>query len=164
MINSSIFLEKFLQNYRFKKVKPYLVGDVLDFGGNDGELKEFVAGKYLCVNYDHSALADCHCDTIVSLAVIEHIDVAEVYALFEKFRTILNPSGRIFLTTPTKIAEPVLKIMAAAGIIDKKNIAEHRHYWNKKEIYELAEKTGFTVKRFAIFQLIFNQLAVFEHL
>ena len=35
-------VEKFLQNYRFKIVKPYLNGDVLDFGGNKGELKKFV--------------------------------------------------------------------------------------------------------------------------
>jgi len=66
MINSSMFLEKFLQNYRFKMVRPYLIGDVLDFGGNEGELKKLVKGKYLAVNYDHSVMKNNHYDTIVS--------------------------------------------------------------------------------------------------
>ena len=56
MIDTAIFLEKILQAWRFIKVKPYLVGDVLDFGGNKGELGQFVTGKYLVVNYEWSAM------------------------------------------------------------------------------------------------------------
>ena len=52
MIDTSIILEKFLQAYRFKMVRPYLIGDVLDFGGNEGELKKMVKGSYLLVNQD----------------------------------------------------------------------------------------------------------------
>ena len=163
MIDSSIFLEKFLQNYRFKMVKPYLIGDVMDFGGNEGELKKFVKGKYLVVNYDHSVMENTSFDTIVILAVIEHIEFDEVFQIFYKFKKILNKRGRIVLTTPTKIAKPVLELWSFLGIVDKENIAEHKHYWSKKEIYQLANKTGFVVKKFKRFQLGFNQLAVFEH-
>jgi cyclopropane fatty-acyl-phospholipid synthase-like methyltransferase len=163
MIDSSMFLEKFLQDYRFKMVRPYLIGDVMDFGGNKGELKKFVKGRYLIINYDHSLMEKDHFDTIVSLAVIEHIPFREVFNIFKKFKSVLNLSGRIFLTTPTKIAKPVLELWAFMGIVDKKNIAEHKHYWSKKEIYDLAEKTGFVVKKYRKFQLGFNQLAVLEH-
>ena len=163
MIDSSMFIEKYLQNYRFKMVKPYLIGDVLDFGGNEGELKKLVKGKYLAVNYDHSVMKNKHFDTIVSLAVIEHIPFKDVPKIFKKFKKVLNKNGRIFLTTPTKIAKPILDFMAFIGIVDKENIAEHKHYWNKKEIYELAKKTGFAVKKYKKFQMGFNQFAVLEH-
>jgi 2-polyprenyl-3-methyl-5-hydroxy-6-metoxy-1,4-benzoquinol methylase len=163
MIDSSRFFERVLQRYRFKKVKPFLIGDVLDFGGNKGELKTYCKGRYLVVNYDHSVMEDAHYDTIVCLAVIEHIEYDAVFNIFDKFQRILNREGRIFLTTPTIRAKPVLELMARLHIIDKENIAEHKHYWNKKDIYELADKTGFTVKKYKRFQIGFNQLAVLIH-
>jgi 2-polyprenyl-3-methyl-5-hydroxy-6-metoxy-1,4-benzoquinol methylase len=162
MINTSIFLERFLQNYRFKVVKKYLIGDVLDFGGNEGELKKLVKGRYLAVNYDHSAMENGNFDTIVALAVIEHINIDEVYNIFKKFKKALNQNGIIFLTTPTLPAKPVLELLAFLGIVDKENIREHKHYWTKKEIFALAENSGFKVKKYKKFQLGFNQLAVFE--
>jgi len=163
MIDNSMFFERFLQNYRFKKVKPYLIGNVLDFGGNEGELKKFVKGKYLAINYDHSKMEATKWDTITSLAVIEHIEYEEVFKIHQKFKTLLNPEGRIFLTTPTKIAKPVLELLAFLSIIDKTNIDEHKHYWSKKEIYNLAKKTGFAVSKYRKFQLGFNQLAILKH-
>ena len=163
MIDSSMFFEKLLQKYRFKKVKPYLIGDVLDFGGNKGELKIFCKGKYLVVNYDHSVMENAHSDTIVCLAVIEHIEYNDVFRIFNKFQKLLNKEGRLFLTTPTMSSKPVLEFMALLGIVEKENIAEHKHYWSKREIYELANKTGFIVKKYKRFQMGFNQMAVFEH-
>ncbi len=163
MIDSSMFLEKILQNYRFKMVKPYLIGDILDFGGNEGELKQLVKDKYIVVNYDHSLMENISVDTIVSLAVIEHIPVKNVYEIFKKFKEILKKNGRIFLTTPTKMAKPVLEFMAFIGILDKENIAEHKHYWSKEEIEDLANKTGFIIKKYKKFQFGFNQLFIFEH-
>ncbi|MBU1146717.1 class I SAM-dependent methyltransferase [Patescibacteria group bacterium] len=163
MIDSRKPTEKLLQNRRFKIAIPYLAGDVLDFGGNEGELKKFVRGEYTLVNYDHSPMEGKTFDTIVALAVIEHINVSEVYEIFKKFKEKLRPSGKIILTTPTKTAKPILNFMVHLGLADKENIAEHKHYWTKKEILDLAEKTGFKIKRYKKFQLGFNQLAIFEH-
>ncbi len=84
MIDSSIYFENVFQNYRFRKVQPNLIGDVLDFGGNEGELKKLVKGKYLVVNDDHSIMEDTDVNTIVRLAVIEHISVEEVFKIFLK--------------------------------------------------------------------------------
>ena len=86
MINSRKSTEKFFQNWRFKIAIPYLSGDVLDFGGNEGELKKFVRGEYTLVNYDHRAMEGKTFDTIAALAVIEHINVPEVYEIFKKFK------------------------------------------------------------------------------
>ncbi len=163
MIDSSRFIEKFLQNYRFKIVMPYLKGDVLDFGGNKGELKRYVKGKYLVVNYDHFLMKKNYFDTIVALAVIEHIDFNEVFDIFKKFKKIMNKNGRVLVTTPTVFAKPVLEFWSFLGIVDSNNIIEHKHYWNKRELFSLANETGLKVVKYRIFQFGFNQLTVFAH-
>ncbi|OGF24238.1 hypothetical protein A3H09_01180 [Candidatus Falkowbacteria bacterium RIFCSPLOWO2_12_FULL_45_13] len=108
-------------------------------------------------------MENVHFDTIACLAVIEHLHAPEVLAVFHEFKSILNKGGRIILTTPTRAAKPILEFMAWLGIIDQANLAEHKHYWNEKEIRALAEKSGLAIKKYKKFQLGFNQLAVFEH-
>lgn len=163
MIDTQKRLEKYLQNQRFKRSKKYLNGDVLDFGGNEGELKPYVKGNYLLINYDHTGLEDHQFDSIVSTAVIEHIDYDEVFKIFSKFKKVLRKDGNIFLTTPTLLSKPLLELLAFFGLLDKQNIEEHKHYWNKKELNLLAEKNGFKLVEYKKFQLGFNQYAIFKH-
>jgi 2-polyprenyl-3-methyl-5-hydroxy-6-metoxy-1,4-benzoquinol methylase len=162
MIPSNRRMEALLQKIRFQKVLPYLKGDVLDFGGNDGELKQFVNGNYTLVNYDHTPMKGKSFDTIVALAVVEHIEVKDVYLIFKELESKLRPGGVIFLTTPTPLSKPILEFMAFINILDKENIREHKHYWTRKEIYDLAAKSSLQVKRYTRFQLGVNQLAVLE--
>ena len=163
MIDSHQKVEGFLQRYRFRLALPYLQGDIMDFGGNEGELKPFVKGKYIVVNYDHSLMGDSIFDTIVALAVIEHINVSEVFQIFKLFRDkYIQPHGTLLLTTPTPIAKPVLEFLAILGVIQKHNIEEHKHYWSKTDIYKLAEKSGFIVEKYQKFQLGMNQFAVLK--
>lgn len=163
MIDTTKWMEKFLQDQRFGIVRPYLVGDVLDFGGNEGELGKYVAGHYQCVNYDHSTIENRKVDTIVSLATIEHLEVANVYEIFARFNEILSKGGHIAITTPAPSSKPVLEFMAFLGIVDRANIAEHKFYWSRKELGELAQLTGFVMTKHQQFQFGFNQLAIFEH-
>ena len=88
------------------------IGDVLDFGGNEGELNQFVKGNYTIVNYDHSPMEGKEFDTIVLLAVIEHIEVSEVYLIFDKFSKHLKKGGKILLTTPTPKSKWILELLA----------------------------------------------------
>lgn len=161
MVNANKFLEKILQNLRFKKIKPYIKGDVLDFGGNEGELKRFVnEGEYFLVNYDHTLLDEIQVDTIVCCAVIEHMEKKQVYDVFNKFRKILKKNGLLIITTPTKKADFILKLLANLGLLDKKNIMEHKYYWDKQGLFKLASDTGFNVKIYKKFQLGLNQFLV----
>jgi len=162
-MNSTLPLERLLQKMRFKMVLPYLQGDVLDFGGNKGELSAHVTGRYYNMNHDHSSLHTYRVDTIVMLAVLEHLDPATVPDLFRTFKNLLDPGGRLILTTPARIAKPVLNTLAFLHLLDKENIAEHQHYWNAADIRTLAHSCGFKVTRHTTFQLGFNQLAVLEH-
>ena len=163
MLNSKKILESFLQKQRFKKVLPFLGKDVLDFGGNRGELKQWVKGNYTLLNNDHKAMEGKQFDTIVSLAVIEHLHIKEVYSVFRKFKNALQHNGVILVTTPTTLAKPVLELLAWIGLLDKKNILEHKHYWRKKEIYELASRNGFVIENYSIFQFGFNQFVKLKH-
>ena len=163
MIDVTKPMEKFLQDYRFRMAKPYLTGDVLDFGGNQGELGKFVHdGDYLAVNHDYTPMEGRAFDTIVSLATIEHLEVDDVYLLFWKFRKMLRKNGRIFITTPTPAARPILEFMAAIGVVDKVNIMEHKYYWDEDDLMKLAKDTGFHVLKYKQFQLGFNQMVVLE--
>jgi 2-polyprenyl-3-methyl-5-hydroxy-6-metoxy-1,4-benzoquinol methylase len=162
MINSSRLLEAFLQQSRFKKVRPYLNGDVLDFGGNKGELRKFVEGSYTLVNYDHSPMENKTFDTVVALAVIEHIEVNDVYTIFKEFGIKVKPNGKILLTTPTPFAKQLLEFLAYLNVLDRHNIEEHKHYWTRDEIGKLANENGFSVKKYKKFQLGFNQLVILE--
>jgi 2-polyprenyl-3-methyl-5-hydroxy-6-metoxy-1,4-benzoquinol methylase len=163
MINSTHIVEGLLQQRRFKQVLPWLQGDVLDFGGNEGELKKYVQGNYTLVNYDHSPMENKTFDTVVALAVIEHIEVNDVFAVFKTFQSKLRPNGIIFLTTPTPLAKPVLELMAKVKLLQKHNIEEHKHYWTKNEIHQLAEHNGVIGKKYRTFQFGFNQMAVLQH-
>lgn len=163
LMDTSLPLERLLQRMRFRKVLPYLKGEVVDFGGNHGELSKHVIGTYHNINRDHSTLHTLRADTIVMLAVLEHLDPATVTACFHTFKAILRPGGRLIITTPTHIAKPILDTLAFLHLLDPENIAEHKHYWNAVEMHTLAQASGFTVTHYNTFQLGFNQLAVFEH-
>ena len=163
MINTGMPLERYLQKQRFSKVREYLKGDVLDFGGNDGELKQFVEGDYTLVNYDHSPMEGKTFDTIVLLAVIEHLHAKNIYDVFEIFKQCLRKDGTIFLTTPTPKSKLLLEALASVSLLDKENIEEHKHYWTESDLYALAHKSGFEVLEYDTFQLGFNQLMVLRH-
>jgi len=164
VLNTTLKVERFLQKQRFKKVLPYLRGKVLDFGGNEGELQPFVNGDYYLVNNDYALLEQKKpFDVIVSLAVIEHITPDEVKSIFYKFKAALKPEGLILLTTPSPASKRVLEILAFTGLLDKENIKEHKHYWTKSELYELANSTGFNVELYKKFQFGFNQFIKLSH-
>jgi 2-polyprenyl-3-methyl-5-hydroxy-6-metoxy-1,4-benzoquinol methylase len=162
MIDTTKWMEKFLQDQRFGIVRPYLIGDVLDFGGNKGELGRYVAGHYQCVNYDHSTIENRKVDTIVSLATIEHLEVTNVYEIFARFKEILSKGGHITITTPAPLSKPVLEFMAILGIVDRANIEEHKHYWTREDLEMLGKQTGFVMTKYQQFQFGFNQIVVFR--
>mgnify|MGYP000732914913 CR=1 FL=1 len=163
MIDSKKIVEKLLQQFRFNKVKPFLIGDVLDFGGNEGELKPLVKGNYVLVNYDHSPMFNKTFDTIVLLAVIEHMEVSDVFDSLHTFKNALRKDGHIFLTTPTPSSKFILETLAFFRILDKQNIEEHKHYWNEPELFDLAEKAGYEVVKYKKFQFGLNQYILLKH-
>ena len=173
------WMERFLQKKRFGKIYKYIKGDsILDFGGNKGELEKYYLNKlvlpydpyeyynyylkYKCCNNIKELGEEGLFDNIVSLAVIEHIEYDNVFPIMRKLTKYLKPKGRIIITTPTKLSILPLEIMSRLGVTDRKNIEEHKHYWSKKELFELADNLDLKVRLYKKFQFGMNQLIVMD--
>lgn len=162
-MKSEKLVENLLQKARFKRIIPLIEGKtVLDFGGNHGELKKYIPQEYTICNLNYQIIKDKQFDNIVSLAVIEHIEYLEVFKIISMLKKHLNENGKIILTTPTKLARPFLEFLAIINLLDPNNMAEHKHYWSKKELSDLAEKSGLKMIKHKLFQLGMNQLAIFK--
>ena len=160
-MKSEKLLEKFLQKYRFRKAIPFIIGDsILDFGGNKGELKKYVNQEYTLCNKDYDVLKNKKFDSIVSLAVIEHIPKEQVFEIIELLKKSLDKNGRIIITTPTPRNKNFLRFLAKIKLLDKENIKEHEHYWNKEELFDLARNSSLNINYYKKFQLGLNQIIV----
>jgi SAM-dependent methyltransferase len=101
-------------------------------------------------------------DTIVMLAVIEHIPLDLIDPLFAEFRRVLVKGGRIVFTTPTPAGKPVLEFLAfRLKIISAPEIADHKKYYGRSDMSALAKKHRFIMERYSLFQFGWNSLTVF---
>jgi cyclopropane fatty-acyl-phospholipid synthase-like methyltransferase len=179
-------IDKLIAYLRSSRIKKYINnGDrVLDFGcGNQGYFLKYVReiinegigfdSEVENGNYDNlmfikfifkNKLPDNigKFDKIVMLAVLEHIEVNNVDNLLAEFKKVLKNKGQIILTTPTPISKPLLEILAKLGIINNDEIADHKKYYSKTDITELAHKNKLKLVSYKLFQLGFNSEIIFE--
>ncbi|MCE1246083.1 MAG: class I SAM-dependent methyltransferase [Firmicutes bacterium] len=122
---------------------------------------EKITLKRFNLEKDRIPLEDETADAAVSLAVLEHLD-NPLHVLKEIYR-ILKPGGILLLTTPTPAAKPVLEFLAyKAGLVSRREIDEHKHYFNKKELMEIMAEAGFSKEKVKAdtFQFGFNNRVV----
>lgn len=106
-------------------------------------------------------LPDASVDSAFMLAVLEHFTHPEE-VLAEAGR-VLRKGGRLYLTTPTPPAKPVLEFLAfCLGWIDASEIREHKRYFSRADLLAALDHAGFRVVRHHFFELGFNQFAVAE--
>ncbi len=103
-------------------------------------------------------LPDNNVDTVLSLAVIEHLVHSRDHVR-EAYR-ILTPGGSLILTTPTKLAEPILETLAFLHLINKDSIKDHKHYFTISELIALCKEAGFSNVTWKHFQGGCNQIIV----
>jgi SAM-dependent methyltransferase len=81
-------------------------------------------------------------DVVLSLAVIEHLTAPGLH-LKEAYR-ILKPGGVLLLTTPSPKGKPVLEFLAfRLGVIDRREIEDHKIYFDGNMLRELLQLAGF---------------------
>ncbi len=100
-------------------------------------------------------------DAVVSLAVLEHLVEPERH--LAEIQRILRPGGTLVLTTPTQRARPVLEFIAyRLHVIDAEEIRDHKHYFSRDELLDLARQSRFDPGRVQhlAFSLGFNQLLI----
>lgn len=86
-------------------------------------------------------LKNAEFDVITMLAVLEHLNnPAEVIA--ECYRG-LKPDGKLIITTPSPASKPILETFAKLNVISRLGVFDHKHYFTKKELFELLQKQHF---------------------
>jgi SAM-dependent methyltransferase len=174
------FLSPFLRQRRANAVIPFLYGSVLDVGCGTGFLASFVLPEcYLGVDLDKDSVdlaktfhkehsfsqempADSFAyDTVVSMAVIEHVDDPQEF--LAKLSKLLKPSekSRIVLTTPHPSMDWIHSIGAWIGLFSKHASEEHNDLLDCQKLRQIGECVGLKSIRYNRFLLGANQLVVY---
>lgn len=179
--------DKFLSNYRLNAAARYIKQNdvVLDLGcgvqhylltrfrnkfklgfGLDYDIKDYQDGNLTFINHKYEGnlpLKDSFLDKVFLIAVLEHIETKDVGALFLEFSRILKENGRIIITTPTPFCKSILEFIAfKLKLVAPEEVTDHKHYYIKREIRDLATACGLKVIRAKLFQLGLNSLYVLE--
>lgn len=181
-------LDKFISWTRLGKVIGFVEnGDrILDFGcGHQAYLLKHVVDRIktgVGIDYDskshkiapHIEVMNYHFksdlpfnkatfDKIFMLASLEHLTPQTAERLFDEFSRILAKDGKIILTTPTPRGKIILEFMAfKLGIISADEVADHKKYYAKSDLEELADRHGYIITVYKTFQLGGNSICVME--
>ena len=177
-------LSPFLREKRFRAAEPYLsAGRVLDVGCGIGLLTRYVtADRYLGIDLDRGSVEQARrehptyrfltldefaahdpeekFDTIVGLAVIEH--VPDPKAWLEEMKRRLAPGGRMVLTTPHPSLEWAHALGARLGLFSRAASEEHNVLIDQKLMGRFAGSTGLRVEGFKRFLGGANQLFILQ--
>lgn len=94
-------------------------------------------------------------DLVLSLALAEHL--VDLPRHFELIAEALAADGVAFLTSPQPQAHAVLWLLAAIGIFDRQEIADHRLYLTRAGLQSLADAAALELRDYRSFTLGMNQ-------
>lgn len=176
-------LEPYLRKIRIRKIRRYIPDDAVlcDIGcgfcagflqdishhiskgyGFDKKIEEKSIGNIYIKNADISdciPLEDETIDCVTLLAVLEHLSDSKK-VLFECNR-ILKSGGILILTTPSLKSKPLLEFLSfKLGIVSPVEIADHKHYYSKRELKDLLTCSGFCVIKCNSFEFGLNNMLI----
>ncbi len=174
-------LSPFLRNRRLSAARKYIAGRVLDYGCGRGDVCSLVEeGNYVGVDSDVSILATARrlfpkgtfltpdefeggCatefDTIVALAVIEHLPDPTGFLRRMKQR-LRGATGKIVLTTPVPSLDWIHGLGGHVGIFAKEGHYEHQSLMNRKQLESVTAAAGLKLAHYQRFLFGANQLAI----
>jgi SAM-dependent methyltransferase len=174
-------LSPWLRNQRFKAVLPYLKGHILDYGCGSGGLAKYIQPDFYlgveldsesiqkgqAINPEHSFVNDLSevgykFDTIVALAVIEHVTDPTAFLNNLKQHLSQNDNAQIVITTPHPAVDWVHDIGAAVGLFSKHANDEHEDLLDEEKLRQTGKKCDLGIVEYKRFLLGANQLAVFK--
>lgn len=179
MADQSIgLLSPWLRTQRIKKAAPYLRGKILDYGCGIGALAEICAPNYyIGVDSDGTSINIArmknprfrfetiipegeHFDTIVLLAVIEHIK--NPVDILRRMSVMLNPDGWIVITTPHPVADIIHCLGARIGLFSALANEQHEKLIDLSLINGIAAQADFYISKYERFLLGANQLFILK--
>ncbi len=129
------FLRKLLKTNKIKKAIGVDLDPDFSFSNENLKLIKEDLNKKLPIQ-------DAELDVVLSLATLEHLDSYMLH--LKEINRVLKKGGRLILTTPSPLGKPVLEFLAyRLKIIDKREIEDHRRYFNSKMLKESLQKAGF---------------------
>ena len=174
-------LSPYLRSKRLEVAKPHIKGKVLDFGCGSGALASLVnSNMYIGVDIDQFSLRQAKLkypehsfvselsdlsqkfETIISLAVIEHVDDTVVF--FQSLARCLDdlPSARIVITTPHPAVEWVHDLGASMGLFSRHANEEHNDLLDQQKLTNAGAKAGLKLELYSRFLFGANQIATYS--
>lgn len=172
-------LSSFLRGRRIQAALPYLRGRVLDYGCGSGLLARYVdPDRYSGVDVDPEVISiartsypehsfevarlpqDRQFDTIVSLAVIEH--VPDPAGFLASALPLLAPGGSVVLTTPHPSFRGVHDFGARLGLFSRAASEEHQGLLDGRAMRRLAIDCGLNITGYRRFLFGANQLFLLQ--
>ena len=103
-------------------------------------------------------------EIVTLLAVVEHLDPADMAALFKEIYRVLKPGGRVLLTTPAAWSNGLLKFMARVNLVSSEEIQEHAYAYTLPLLGWYFGQAGFemTKTQFGYFEFMLNLWASAE--
>jgi len=169
-------LSSWLRRRRMKIACPHIKGRVLDYGCGVGILSEMcTAGDYYGVDIDEESLQTARhryptsffateipenmtFDTIVLLAVIEHIKMPDSF--LRGLKDKLNSCGAIVLTTPHPQMEEIHRMGAKIGLFSAAASEEHESLIDYGKMLCISRAAGLDISVYRRFLFGANQLFV----
>lgn len=169
-------LSPWLSKQRIKIVRPYMKGRVLDYGCGAGALAEISDPDiYLGVDIDEESLKNARkryltfrfekeipknekFDTILLLAVIEHIKDPETF--LKEVKQVLMPGGQIILTTPHPLMEKIHFWGSKIRLFSAYANEEHKGLLDYEGLKKKATRAGLIIYDYKRFLLGANQLFI----
>lgn len=174
-------LSPFLRRRRFAAATPHLHGRVLDVGCGIGELAGFVApDSYLGIDLDRDSIDSARrrhpahrfqtipafnadppaetFDTIVGLAVIEHVPSPQQW--LRDLARRLAPGGRFVLTTPHPHYRWAHEFGARLGVFSRDAAEEHEDFIDRRGMMRAAADSGLRLLTARRFLMGANQLFI----
>jgi 2-polyprenyl-3-methyl-5-hydroxy-6-metoxy-1,4-benzoquinol methylase len=171
-------LSPYLRNKRIHAVIPHLQGRVLDFGCGGGLLAKLIdCKKYLGVEIDEISLQKAKSmfpthqfsrslpnagekfDTVVSLAVIEHVE--DPASFLRELSEFLN-NGKLVITTPHPSVDWVHGLGATIGLFSKHANEEHGDLLDQTRLEMIGAQAGLKLDSYSKFLFGANQVAVYS--